>query len=349
MNANTKNIRDLHAADARLSIEVTRRCNSACIHCFAGTGENAPGEIDFALLRAMIREGAEAGYRHLHITGGEPLLYPDIFKALDCALDQGYASILLNTNGLLLDNKTCQRLAARPGLTLSISLEASERLHNRFRGAASYRKVVKGLQIALAAELDVIIFTLACKSVLPDLPTFADELFGRFPRIKYLALNRLRKPAVSNRRLEKEYLSPNDFLGLVRTVSLLNLINRPTVFLDDPLANVVNRIMKIPWMPASTPLQRYGNLMILTDRRLSLSHTSHARFGRYRSRAINSIQSSDRYQQAFSTRRQVCHTCPYGHLCREGGLIRPSDAPWTGKEDTHFCKAVLKLASTPFH
>jgi MoaA/NifB/PqqE/SkfB family radical SAM enzyme len=337
-----------NAGDARLSIEVTTRCNSSCIHCFAGGGQNKQTEMEFNDLTRIVQEGTTVGYHHLHITGGEPLLYRDIFKALDCALDRGYESILLNTNGLLLDRQTCQKLAKRAGLTLSISLEGSELLHNRFRGPASYRKVVRGLNIALAAELDVIVFTIACKSVLPDLPRFADNLFYGFPKIKYLALNRLRKPAFGNALIEKEYLSPNDYLGLIRTVSLLNLINRPTVLLDDPLSNVVNRIMKIPWIPESKPLQRYGNLMIMVDHSLSLSHTSHTYFGRYRSRSIKRIHSSDRYIKAFSTICQVCHTCRHVRLCQDSGLILPVDTHLTGQKDTHFCKAVLNLASTSF-
>ncbi len=237
-------------------------------------------------------------------------------------------------------------MAKYPELTITISLEGSELLHDRFRGRGSYWKAVKGLKNALEAELDVVIFTLASKSVLPVLPKYADKLFYWFPGIKYLSLNRLVKPAYGNTFLEKEFLRPVDYLGLVRTVSLLNLIDRPTVLLNDPLINVVSRIVNIPWTPESKPLQCYGNLMIMADLSFNLAHTSNTFLGRYRPGSINRIRSSDRYQQAVSKNQQVCHTCRYVDLCQDRGLIRPVDVPTTGQEDSHFCKAVLNLVST---
>ncbi len=114
MNLDPEDIVAPGAADARLSIEVTKRCNSSCIHCFAAAGENNHNEIDYDIIASIIYEGADAGYRHLHITGGEPLLYGDIFKALDCALDAGYASILLNSNGFLLEQENVPNIGKIP-------------------------------------------------------------------------------------------------------------------------------------------------------------------------------------------------------------------------------------------
>ena len=111
-----------NVGDARLSIEVTRRCNSSCIHCFAGGGQNKQTEMEFNVLTRIVQEGAAAGYCHLHITGGEPMLYRHLFEALDHAVEAGYKTILLNTNGILLTEQSCEQFAKYRRLTNTIIL-----------------------------------------------------------------------------------------------------------------------------------------------------------------------------------------------------------------------------------
>jgi MoaA/NifB/PqqE/SkfB family radical SAM enzyme len=333
-----------NVGDARLSIEVTRRCNSSCIHCFAGGGQNKQTEMEFNVLTRIVQEGAAAGYCHLHITGGEPMLYRHLFEALDHAVEAGYKTILLNTNGILLTEQSCEQFAKYPGLTITISLEGSKALHDRLRGKGSYRKVLKGLEIGLAGGLDIIIFSLACKSLLQDLPQFTERLFSDYSGIQYLALSRLLESASGHHLVKNEFLSPKDFLNIVKTVSLLNLYGWPTAFIDEPLANVIGDMLNLSGIPRSRALHCRGNLMVLADLTLSLSHTSKTFHRKYSAGSMKALLSSKDYEQVVCANQNTCGTCRHAAFCCDNGLLRPVKTVSNSMTDSLFCQEVLNLA-----
>ncbi|MBU4492074.1 MAG: radical SAM protein, partial [Euryarchaeota archaeon] len=94
-----------------LSIEVTTHCNIDCLHCFVRCNDTAQSSLSFSVVEDSISEGYDAGFRRLHLTGGEPLLWNKLLKTLDYAFSLGYISILINTNGILLSEDICITLA----------------------------------------------------------------------------------------------------------------------------------------------------------------------------------------------------------------------------------------------
>ena len=66
--------------------EVTRSCNLACAHCRASAA-NGPyeGELSTAECLELVTQIAAAGKPILILTGGEPLLRPDIFEIAEAA------------------------------------------------------------------------------------------------------------------------------------------------------------------------------------------------------------------------------------------------------------------------
>ena len=89
-----------------LSIEVTTRCNCECCHCFARARSSPPSQLPFEVVKDIIAEGYLIGYRHLHITGGEPLLWPDLFKALDFAFKLQFKTVFLTRMSRIFTNST---------------------------------------------------------------------------------------------------------------------------------------------------------------------------------------------------------------------------------------------------
>ena len=130
----------------------------------------------------MVREGYEAGYRRLHLTGGEPLLWEGLMDILDYAFALGYETAFLNTNGTLLTPEISHRLASYNGLSLSVSLQGPRRQHDRIRGKGTYDRALKGIENALNAGLPIHIFTTVSRRLIPDLPRFAEYLFGSLSR-----------------------------------------------------------------------------------------------------------------------------------------------------------------------
>ena len=134
MNQLIKSQIDQNISEQIFSIEVTTDCNCDCRHCFARESKTNISELSIDLARTIITEAFQTGYRHLHITGGEPMLWANLFELIDIAYAIGFDSIFLNTNGTLLTNRSCLKLANFRNLYLSVSLEGDENLHNKLRG-----------------------------------------------------------------------------------------------------------------------------------------------------------------------------------------------------------------------
>ena len=111
--------------------------------------------------------------------------------------------------------------------------------------------------------------------------------------------------------LSKEVLSPDDFLRLVRMISLLNLYGLKVDLLNNPLAAVASRVLKMPWVPLSPPLYRPGSVMITAELRITLAHSTTDHFGIYEPGILSKIISSDDYCRAVSQDRLICRNCVY--------------------------------------
>ena len=327
--------------DVRLGIEVTTECNIRCPHCFARSGISRDATLPTERVKEIAREGHEIGYRLLHLTGGEPLLWQGLWAVLEHAFHLGYETVLLNTNGTLLTQDVSRRLAAYGGLSISVSLEGTEALHDRLRGEGSHVRTVRGLENSLHAGLDPILFTAACKSLLPDLPHIVEGLYKGYPGIRYLTLIQLTRPSDGAFPLSHELLAPDDYLHLVRTVALLNLYGLRTNVLNDPLVNVVSSLLEMPWIPRAHPLYRQGSIMVMANRDIRLAHSSGETFGKYASGMIENVLASEAYRKATSPDSDTCPSCRHSARCAENGMVRPPD----GSRDMHaeipYCKRVL--------
>ena len=327
-----------------LSVEVTTRCNSSCRHCFVRARGPRRSSLAPDLVQTLVQEGYALGYRHLHLTGGEPLLWGGLLRILDDAFELGYQTAFLNTNGTLLTGKVSRELAGYRSLRVSVSLQGPKRLHDSMRGKGSYDRALKGIDNALRAGLHVYVFTTVGRSLIPDLPRFAERLFADFPRIKQLTLIQLIRVPADVFDLSAEVLSPEDFLGLVRMVSLLNLHGLNVDILNNPLAVVASRVLKMPRLQASSPLYLPGSLMITAELAITLAHSTTDHFGIYEPGILARIISSDDYCRAVSQDRLGCGDCVHLHLCRMEGMLRPSEWCRDMFPQVPYCRRVLAKA-----
>lgn len=341
MNGDGEKVTFPGVSEESLSIEVTTQCNSACLHCFARAGVARRSSLSVDLVKGIVAEGHNAGYRHLHITGGEPLLWDGLFEILDYSFGMGYKTVLLNTNGTVLTKDVANRLAAYNCLSISVSLEGPESLHDRLRGKGSYRRAVRGIERALEAGNVLIVFTVARKGLLPELPHFAEDLYKRFPGIKYLALIQLIRVTDNGFALSEELLEPEDFLQLVQTVSLLNLYGLRSVVIRNPLVSLVSELIGMPWIPKAYPLYRDGSMIVMANRNITAVHSSRNSFGSYKAGMIQKVLASDGYRKAVGPDEITCPSCKYIEMCRKNGMIRPSEGYRDMYSEVPYCKRVL--------
>ena len=328
-----------------LTLEVTTACNGVCRHCFLQDRKIPVRWLTPSMALTIIREGWQTGYRDLHLTGGEPLCWDGLFDLIKEAAGIGYRTILINTNGMLLTPARCRRLAACPGLSLSVSLDGPPQLHDRLRGAGTAEEAHRGIGCALEAGINVMVFTVVSRPLMTELPRFIQYLFRRHENIALATLIQLLAAGRSDLERDRLLLEPEDFIDLVLCTAMLNLAGFPVHIKRNPLAAVVAGMLGITWMAPILPLYRRGSLVVMADGRLGLAHCRPATLGQYVPGAIWRVLHSAPYARALGPDRVRCPRCLYIDRCRSHGMQHPSERDWTLLQAKPYCQAVLEATS----
>lgn len=132
-------------------VEITRRCDLRCPHCFVRAQEAPAAELSTDLVLEIVDE--LAGYDAvLHLTGGEPFLHPGIWTILERAGTARMREVAINTHGGRLDDDDLQRLARLPSpIRLMVSLDGPPGLHDRTRGGGTAEAALATIRKATAA------------------------------------------------------------------------------------------------------------------------------------------------------------------------------------------------------
>lgn len=132
---------------------ITNQCNLRCSHCYqddftGGSDLDLSGLIKVSdnLLTAIESWNKTAC---IHLTGGEPLLRPELFSLLKGLNRNPIVSELgIITNGLLIHQEMTGRLAAYSKLKkIKISLEGADpEMNDAIRSSGNFEKVIRNLQ-----------------------------------------------------------------------------------------------------------------------------------------------------------------------------------------------------------
>ncbi|HEX5374209.1 MAG TPA: heme d1 biosynthesis radical SAM protein NirJ [Aquabacterium sp.] len=112
---------------------LTRRCNLTCKHCYALSADHAyPGELSTQEVFTVMADLRGHGVPALILSGGEPLLRPDLFEIAQHAKALGFY-VALSTNGTLIDQAMADRIANMGFDYVGISIDGLRETHDRFR------------------------------------------------------------------------------------------------------------------------------------------------------------------------------------------------------------------------
>ncbi|MDR1395173.1 MAG: GTP 3',8-cyclase MoaA [Deltaproteobacteria bacterium] len=108
-----------------LRLAVTDRCNLRCVYCMPEEDDSGLPlhQLSLEAIERILRTMASLGIKKVKITGGEPLIHPDIVRIVSLAKSfPPIHNVTLTTNGLLL--KKLARPLAEAGLdAVNISLD----------------------------------------------------------------------------------------------------------------------------------------------------------------------------------------------------------------------------------
>ncbi len=171
-------------------LNITKRCNLKCIHCYAGSSDVAPyNELSTDRWLHVLDDLAEFGCPVVLFSGGEPLLHPDIIKLTKHAVASGLRAVI-SSNGTLLTPEMAEELASSGLSYIGISLDGGSETHDRFRGVnGAFDKTLAGLRNARDAGIKTgIRFTMTRRNI-DDIPVIIETIVTEnIPRICFYHL-----------------------------------------------------------------------------------------------------------------------------------------------------------------
>jgi len=164
---------------------LVRRCNLNCKHCYAlSTDTDFPGELNTGEVFTVMDDLKEFHVPVLILSGGEPLLRPDIYDISHRAKNMGFYTAL-STNGTLIDETNIDQIAAVGYDYVGISLDGMGATHDAFRRKeGAYAASLKGARLCKERDIKVgLRFTMTMDNAyeLPDLlQLMEDEDIDKF-------------------------------------------------------------------------------------------------------------------------------------------------------------------------
>ena len=172
-----------HTQDAHqpylISWNVTRRCNLNCAHCYMDAGaRSTPSDDELTTEegRRLLDDIADVGPgAMLVLTGGEPLLRPDIFDLAEHAAQRGLL-VVLGTNAYLLTDDAAQKLADAGVRGVGISLDSAHASrHDDFRDRpGSWRSALEAMDVCRRRGLEFQVQMSVTTHTVDEVPSVLD-------------------------------------------------------------------------------------------------------------------------------------------------------------------------------
>jgi len=151
--------------------EITRSCNLSCAHCRAAAEFGRyPGELSLDEIKSVIDDIITITNPIIILTGGEPLMRPDIWEIIDYAQEAG-AMPVIGTNATLITEEIAAKIAEHKIPRISVSVDfPSAAEHDGFRGQPGcFEKTIEGIKIAkrhgIGVQINMTVTTLNADKV----------------------------------------------------------------------------------------------------------------------------------------------------------------------------------------
>lgn len=158
-----------------VTLVVTNECNLRCKHCYVDAGRKLGNELSLGEIKDLLKQLYLMGVMQLDITGGEPLLRPDIEAILEAIREMGFVVSLL-TNGILLDEKIIEILSGMDIKFVQIPLEGLQESHEFIRGEGTFERCLDSIKLLKSKNIPVQVRTTVTKRSLSELEDLAKLL-----------------------------------------------------------------------------------------------------------------------------------------------------------------------------
>lgn len=133
-----------------------RRCNLTCKHCYSISADiDFPGELNTQQVFEVMDDLKQFKVPVLILSGGEPLLRPDIFDISKRAKSMGFY-VGLSSNGTLINESNIQQIAEVGYNYVGVSLDGIHKTHDEFRQQeGAFEKSLHGMKLCKEYDIKV--------------------------------------------------------------------------------------------------------------------------------------------------------------------------------------------------
>jgi len=150
---------------------LTEGCNLACRHCWLAPQYDSDGTrcptLPVSLFETALLDGKKLGLKSVKLTGGEPLLHPEIFRILEIVRREEL-ELNIETNGLLCTPEIAAEIAKLPRRFLSVSIDGADAAtHDSVRGVTgAFAAACRGIKnlVACGIKPQIIMSIMHCNA-----------------------------------------------------------------------------------------------------------------------------------------------------------------------------------------
>jgi radical SAM protein with 4Fe4S-binding SPASM domain len=337
-----------------IEIEITERCNNACLHCYINQPQDDPllatREMDTGLVKDVLLQAADLGCLTVKFTGGEPLLREDFVEIYLFARRLGLRVALL-TNATLITEELCKIFKnSPPGHPLEVSVYGMN--------ASSYDSVVsrtgafnefqKGINHLKKYDIPFIVKQSLLpqnRDEIPEFEKFSEALSAMQDKPGYsmnFDLRARRDSPNKNQMIKRLRYSPEETLAIL-TRDANQFVNDMRDFIKNHLAPISDELFSCEAGLGSVCVDAYGHVQMcmmlrdpntvyaldrdrhndlhsgteLSPLEYAISHL----FPRIRQMHANNEEYLKRCGNCFL--RGLCNQCPAKSWSEHGSLDRP--------------------------
>lgn len=218
----------------QIDIVTTRKCNFNCRHCFINKqdGFSEYSELDVNQWKQILDKLCKFGLYSVVITGGEPLVYPQLLELLDY-INTLNVEIKLLTNGYLIDENFVKRVSKYKNFSIQVSLDGSSSDTNNLQRNKNdaFDKTMQGIKLLHTYGVSTIVAMVLNKKNINDI--YDESIFKVMDDtgIDALAITPSIIDTGNAKEYEKYFISPKEILDLISFLNQYNLRYKLPYFL----------------------------------------------------------------------------------------------------------------------
>lgn len=169
-------------------LQITTECNQNCLFC--SVPKSPIEELSFNEIEKNVKKLKALGTNDLFITGGEPTIHKDFFRALDLGKKTGFKEITIQSNGINLTKPAFKRIKDYGNVRFDISFHSFEKeIFNKLSNSTHYKLFLSKLKDICDFNIPVFLTIVINKLNYKKLKEHIEFIRKNFPNITHFSLN----------------------------------------------------------------------------------------------------------------------------------------------------------------